>query len=74
MNRLAKSKHKTDQLLAEKRHALQTTVKEKKEELTKGSNNKEQLERELRITTAALEESRAREKQVTINVLFRKIL
>ncbi len=64
VNRLAKSKQKADKQLVEKRQALEITTKEKKKELEKKINDYEQMERELRISNAALEEAKAREKQV----------
>ncbi len=69
VNRLAKSKQKADKQLVEKRQALEITTKEKKKELEKKINDYEQMERELRISNAALEEAKAREKQV--NCLYR---
>lgn len=71
VNRLAKSKQKVDKQLVEKRQALESTTKEKKKELEKKINDYEQMERELRISNAALEEAKAREKQL---LNFRQIL
>lgn len=64
VNKLAKSKHKTNTELHDLRNELEMTETEAREKKAQTSKTLQQLSSELQTTKQALDESRDREKQV----------